>query len=577
MKRVAGAFAVAAILGLAGYWLAGRWDEQTVWEGDRLVSVPQPPPDPKSSVGRSAADAGIRFTDVAADLGMLFTYYHGAEGKFYLMETTGGGMAVLDYDGDGMVDIFFVNGSRLPFDASDRRFVASLFRNRALDVADNVAPVAGTELAAFGQGAASSDFDNDGFADLYVTGYRSSVLYQNHGDGTFGEVSASAGVQSNLWGTSAAFADLDQDGAMDLYVCTYSEVSVSASDPSIPSGRGLYRLPGLFPAQPDLLLHNRGDGTFEEVSRTSGVMDESGRGLGIAIADFDGDDRPDIFVANDTSENFLFINEGQLQFEESALRLGVALTATGATMSGMGVACGDFDRNGWTDLSVTNFYHERSVLYQNLGAAGFLDSADATGVGIASRDRLGFGTVFIDANLDGFPDLFVANGHINDQSEMGIPYRMRAQLLINERGSRFRDASDSAGPYFTRRVLGRGVASLDYNNDGLPDIVVSHLIDPVSLLVNQTPVTGHWLGLRLTGSVSNRDGINAKVTIQVDGEQRAYEFVSGGGYLSSSDKRLIIGLGDANAIDAATVRWPSGKEMRLGELKTNRYYDVRER
>jgi hypothetical protein len=320
------------------------------------------------------------------------------------------------------------------------------------------------------------------------------------------------------------------------------------------------------------LFRNRGDGTFQESGRTAGIRDETGRGLGVAIADFNDDGEPDIFVANDTSENFLFVNERGFRFEESALRLGVALTGAGSTMSGMGVACGDYDLNGRLDLMVTNFYQERSVLYQNMGSSGFIDSADAAGIGVASRDRLGFGTVFLDANLDGFPDLFVANGHISDMTHVGIPYKMRQQFLLNDAGRTFRDTSDSTGPYFHQRLLGRGVAVADIDNDGRPDLVVSHILDPAALLLNRTPEHGHWLGLQLVGTKSNRDAANAKVRVRINGQERAYELIAGGGYLSSSDKRLLIGLGQTATIDDVVVQWPSGREQKLESLAADRYY-----
>jgi hypothetical protein len=338
----------------------------------------------------------------------------------------------------------------------------------------------------------------------------------------------------------------------------------------------MYCLPTAYPPEPDLLFRNQGDGTFLETSQAAGVHDETGRGLGLAIADFDGDDACDIFIANDTSQNFLWLNQRGLQFQEAALARGVALTGAGATMSGMGVACGDYDRNGWMDISVTNFYQERSTLYQNMGSAGFIDSADAVGIGAASRDRLGFGTIFLDANMDGFLDLFVANGHINDSSHLGVPYRMRQQLLVNDGGRRFEDHSDSAGHYFSRPLLGRGVASLDYDNDGLPDVAVSHILDAAALLINRTPNPGHWLGFQLVGTRSNRDGTGAKVVVATNGETHAYQCFAGGGYLSSSDKRMLIGLGETSELDSVVVRWPSGHEQPLGVIDANRYHRVSE-
>ena len=573
MRRTIGILLVAGLLIGAGYWIADRIEDRRMWNEDRLIR--QPPVAPTAGNGTAAsdsADRGIRFVDVAAELGMDFTYYDGAEGNFYLMETTGGGMAVLDFDADGYQDIFFVNACRLPVNSADRRHLSKLFRNYGESGLEDVTGLAGVELVAYGQGATAGDYDNDGFTDFFISCFGRCVLYHNNGDGTFSETSEIAGVDSTYFCTSAAFSDLDRDGALDLYVCTYGEVALENPHICERGGKRMHCPPSTFPPQPDRLFRNQGDGTFGESSRAAGIRDDSGRGLGVAIADFNDDGDPDIFVANDTSENFLFVNQREFQFEESALSFGVALTGAGSTMSGMGVACGDYDLNGRLDLFVTNFYQERSVLYQNMGASGFIDSADATGAGLASRDRLGFGTVFLDANLDGFPDLFVANGHISDMTHVGIPYKMRQQFLLNDGGKKLHDVSDSAGPYFHQRLLGRGVAAADIDNDGRPDLVVSHILDPAALLVNRSPQHGHWLGLQLIGTQSNRDGTNAKVRAIVNGQERAYELIAGGGYLSSSDKRLLIGLGQTATIDNLVVRWPSGKKQTLGSVLADRYY-----
>ncbi len=575
MRRSIAILVVAGLLFIAGYWTADRIENRRIWNEDRLIS-PQPVLQRTSRGDKSSdsPDRGIRFVDVATSLGMNFTFYDGAQGDFHLMETTGGGMAVLDFDADGYQDIFMVNGSRLPVDPADRRHMSKLYRNHGEDGLDDVSGPAQVELVTYGQGATAGDYDNDGFVDFFVSCFGQCVLYHNNGDGSFSQASDIAGVDSFRWCTSAAFSDLDHDGALDLYVCTYGEVSLENPRLCERGGKRMHCLPSVYPAQSDLLFRNQGDGTFQESSGTAGIRDENGRGLGIAIADFNHDGGPDIFIANDTSVNFLFLNKQGFHFEESALNLGVALTGAGSTMSGMGVACGDYDLNGWPDIFVTNFYQERSVLYQNMGSNGFMDSADATGVGAFSRDRLGFGTVFLDADLDGFPDLFVANGHISDMTHQGIPYKMRQQLLVNDGGKKFRDGSDSAGPYFHQRLLGRGVAALDINNDGLQDLVVSHIMDPAALLVNRSTNHGHWLGLQLIGSQANRDGTNAKVRVRVDGQERAYELVAGGGYLSSSDKRLLIGVGQTVTINDLVVRWPSGIEQRFDSLPVDRYHRI---
>lgn len=571
--RIIAILLVAGLLFAAGYWTADRIEDGRIWNEDRLIGKPSAPPSaPRRATVPDSADDGIRFVDIAAEMGMSFVFYDGAEGNFHLMETTGGGMAVLDFDADGNQDIFLVNGSRLPVDPADRRHVSKLYRNHGASGLEDVTGPAGVELIAYGQGATAGDYDNDGFDDLFVSCFGRCVLYHSNGDGTFFEIAAFAGVGSTLWCTSAAFSDLDQDGALDLYLCTYGEVSLEHPHTCERGGKRMHCLPTAYSAQSDLLFRNQGDGTFQESSRAAGIREENGRGLGVAIADFNDDGQPDIFVANDTSENFLFLNQTEFRFEESALSLGVALTGSGSTMSGMGVACGDYDLNGWPDLFVTNFYQERNVLYQNMGPNGFIDSADATGVGAFSRDRLGFGTVFLDADLDGFQDLFVANGHVSDMSSLGIPYKMRPQFLHNQGNGMFVDSSNSAGAYFHNPLLGRGVASADINNDGLPDLVVSHILDTAALLLNRTAKRGRWLGLELIGTRSNRNGLNAKIRLSVAGQERAYEIIAGGGYLSSSDKRLLIGLGQMATIDNLVVHWPSGMEQKVDSLLADRYH-----
>ncbi len=568
---------LAAVLFAGGYWLTDAVESHRVWREDQnLRRAPVSAAMDDAPRAARTAGSGIRFEDVALQFGVDFPYYDGAEGNYYLFETTGGGMAVFDYDGDGAQDVFFVNGARVPVDPSDTSHVSRLYRNRPPLGFDDTTDQARVGLVAYGQGACAADYDNDGFEDLLVTSVGRNLLFHNEGDGTFREMTDDAGVASPFWGTSAAFADLDQDGSLDLYVSTYADVPLD--DPLVceRGGKRMHCLPTRYKPQADLFYHSAGDGRFTESAASAGLRDETGRGLGLAIADFDRDGRPDIFVANDTSENFLFLNQGGLRFEESALARGVALTGAGATMSGMGVACADYDLNGYLDLFVTNFYQEKCVLYQNLGLGGFLEVADAAGLGAASRDRLGFGTIFLDADLDGLPDLFVANGHVSDMTSLGVPYRMRPQLFRNRGNATFQDISDSCGSYFRQRRLGRGVAWADFNNDGLPDVVVSQIGEPAAILINRTAPHGHWLGLELTGTASNRDGRNAQVTVTVGGRERFYELVAGAGYLSSSDKRLLIGLGAENKAEKVVVRWPSGTEQRLGTLPADRYHRVRE-
>lgn len=576
MKRLPAIIAcvlVGSVLFLAGYWITDFYEYRRVWKEDRLISRQAVPTNVRRETeGITPAASPIFFQDVALRFGLDFTYFDGAGGNLWLMETTGGGVAVLDYDGDGWQDLFLVNGSRLPVDAADRTHLSAMFRNLAEQGFEDTSRQAGLELVSYGQGATAADFDNDGFDDLSLTSYGRHFLFHNNGDGTFLEVTDSAGANTTLWSTSAAFADLDRDGQLDIYVCTYADVPIDKPQVCLSLGARVHCGPLQYRAQPDLLFHNQGDGSFIESSRAAGICDQNGRGLALAIADLNGDDLPDIFVANDTSENLLFINQVGLRFLESGLSLGVSLTGSGSTMQGMGVACADFDHNGWPDLFVTDFYGEKNILFQNIGNGLFVDVTDLAGLGPPSRDRLAFGTVPIDADLDGLPDIFVANGHVDDLSSQGIPYKMRQQLFHNNGNGKFGDISDSVGPYFRERLLGRGVAAADLNNDGLPDVVVSHIQDRAALLLNQTSTHGHWLGLEFVGTRSNRSGLNVKVELTVAGQQRYFETVAGGGYLSSSDKRLLVGVGEARSVDRVTIRWPSGSKTTLSSLPADRYH-----
>jgi hypothetical protein len=559
-----------------GYFVVDRYDSARMWRTPARSVLPAESLSPPDATQADATTSTIRFDDQASALGVDFTFFDGAQGEFHLVETTGGGVAVGDFDSDGLLDLFFVNGCRLEQDGKDRSHASRLFANRAALGFGDVTEAARIEFAAFGQGAAVGDFDNDGFDDLLVAGFRTTALYRNQGDGTFANVTGQAGVENDRWSTSAAFADLDQDGALDLYVCTYAEIDLKKP---LHCARGSIRThcgPLNYPAQQDLLFRNQHDGTFIETARDCGVIDANGRGLGVVVADLDGDGRPDVFIANDNSENALFLNRGGLRFEETGLRAGVALRAEGSIMAGMGVACGDYDGNGWLDLFVTDFYEAENALFTNLGKRGFLDAAATTGLGASSRDRLGFGTVFLDADLDGYLDLFVANGHISDLTPLGIPYRMRQQLYRGGPDARFADVSASAGTYFHLPLLGRGVAVGDFDNNGLPDLACNHLRDQAALLINRSSEHGNWLGFDLVGSRSNRNGRNVKLRVTVADKTQVFEAVAGGSYLSSSDPRLLIGLGESAPRAKIELHWPSGAEQHLTDLAAHRYHLIRE-
>ena len=425
-------------------------------------------------------------------------------------------------------------------------------------------------------GCAVGDFDNDGHDDLFVTGLNQTVLYRNRGDGTFEDVTARAGVSSSRWTTAAGFADLDGDGDLDLVVVTYV-----AADPADviecrdQYGRLIHCQPGHFPAQFDQLFRNNGDGTFTDVSREAGIEVAEGKGLGLAIADLDGDHRLDLFVANDGTQNFLFRNRGQLQFEEVGLTAGVAYDGTGQPTASMGVVAEDINADGRIDLFHTNFIDQTNTLRWNLGGGQFADGTLTANLAAPSRAKTGFGTVALDVDNDGILDLFVANGHTDDQPWVNIPMAQTPQLFLGRGHGRFELAGPEVSPYFAHPVVGRGVAAGDLDNDGRVDLVVVHRDAPAVLLHNRTP-GGHWLGLRLRGTRSSRTPVGRSVVCRAGGRTTVRWLTSGTSYLSSSDPRLWFGLGSARRVDCLEVRWPSGTVQAWSDVPADRILHLRE-
>jgi hypothetical protein len=524
-------------------------------------AVPTPGPD------RARPDPDgppLCFRDVSAEAGLNVPHFNAADGRFRLVETMGSGVGLLDYDGDGWLDIFVAQGAPLPRDPADHRHAAQLYRNNRDGTFTDVARAAGVAFEGFGQGVAVADYDGDGRPDLYVSGFGRGALYRNRGNGTFEDVTAKAGVASPGWATSCAFSDLDRDGDLDLYVVHYLADSVdalgrpTANCNALPGTIG-YCPPSAFAAEPDALFRNNGDGTFTDVSRAAGIDTPAGKGLGLAIADLDDDGRPDIFVANDRTPNFLFHNLGGMRFEEVGLAWGVALNESGMLRAGMGVAVGDADGDGRVELLVTNFYEEGSTLYGNVAPGRFEVTTARAGLLVPSRDRLGFGAAFLDADGDGHIDLFVANGHINDVRPLGIPYEMEPQLFRNDGRGRFRDVSGRAGPPFGVPVLGRGAAVGDLDNDGDADIVMTRLGRPPALLSNETEPRGNVLRLTLVGRAPGRTPIGARVTVRAGSGTFARVVAGGTSYLSAGDTQVLIGLGRAERAESVEVRWPSGR------------------
>ena len=499
------------------------------------------------------------FEDLTAPSGLDFAHRSGGSpGRPIPPTTMSGGVGLLDYDGDGLLDVYAVQGGTFPTglgSTGDR-----LFRNLGGGRFEDASGSTGiAELPrGYGHGVAVGDFDNDGDPDLFVTRWRAYALLRNDG-GRFVDVTESTGLAGDRdWPTSAAFADLDGDGDLDLYVCHYLDWDESdpraCSDPRDPSA--YHCSPRSFRARPDHAFRNDG-GKFVDVTAEAGLVDLDGRGLGVVAADLDDDGRVDLFVANDATANYLYRNRGGFRFEETAAVSGVAAGASGAFLAGMGVACGDVDGDGRPDLAVTNYYNESTSLYRNLGDGHFVEESGPIGLAAPSRYRLGFGAAFLDANDDGHLDLLTVNGHIHDGRPQ-FPWKMPPQLLIGGPDRRLLDVSDRAGDPFRRASLGRGLAVGDLDNDGRVDAIILAQDDPIAFLRNAS-TSGHFATIGLEGVASNRDGVGAKVVVTAGGGRQTLRRSGGGSYQSAGDPRLHVGLGGATRIDSVEVRWPSGR------------------
>ena len=536
------------------------------------------------SIASSPARAGPvgpmpTFEDRAEEAGLSFVYESGKTPERQIPETMGGGVGLIDFDGDGWLDVFVVQGGRFPPDPDATGTGDRLFRNRGdgtFEDATESSGVAGLS-SGYGHGVAVADYDEDGDPDLFLTRWGAYALYRNNGDGTFEDATEGSGLGGDRdWPTSAAFADLDGDGDLDLYVCHYL-----VWDPEHPRvckepDEDVVRLcnPGLFPSRPDHLYRNDG-GRFVDVTEEAGIVDPHGRGMGVVANDFDGDGLIDLYVANDQTANFLWRNLGGMRFEEFGQVAGVAASGHGGYQAGMGVSCGDPNGDGLPDLVVTNFYDEGTTLYQNLGRGIFNDSSASAGVSTVTRSLLGFGIAFLDANNDGWDDLAQANGHVDD-FRPDSPYAMPAQLLLGGPSGRLVDAGGRAGEPWTVDRLGRAMAEGDLDNDGRMDLVLLSLDSPLALLRNQSEGLGRWATFALEGSESARDAVGARVTVSAGGRDRVGWRVGGGSYQSSGDPRLHFGLGDADRIDSVEVRWPSGRVDRFEGLPADSAFLIRE-
>jgi hypothetical protein len=531
------------------------------------------------------------FTESAAETGLTFTHVNGASGRYYIVEEMGAGVALFDYDNDGDLDAFLVQGGRLGGDVPPprgQRPTSRLFRNDLTAPGDgrpvvrftDVTERAGVGLEAYGMGATVGDYDNDGDLDLFVTTFGPDTLYRNNGNGTFSDVTAEAGVSDPLWSTSATFFDYDRDGNLDLFVANYLDFTLAANKSCTdPLGAPDYCGPRLYRPVPDRLYRNTGDGRFTDVTGATGISKADGAGLGVTAGDYNADGWIDLYVANDATPNQLWINRRDGTFADEGLLSGAALNAGGNPEGSMGIASGDFDADGDEDLFVTNIIGETFVLYTNDGKGTFDDARVAAGLAAPTAGMTGFGTDWIDYDNDGWLDLFVANGAVNlieSQRGQPSPYRMKNQLFHNTGKGRFVETSPAGGPSFARAEIGRGAAFGDVDNDGDTDILVSNNGGPVRLLLNQNP-TGHgWLQVSLEQGPRNRFAFGARIGLERAGSPTLWRRVrTDGSYLSASDVRVQFGLGTKPAIGAVVVEWPDGASERWTEIKSNRRLTLR--
>ena len=515
---------------------------------------------------------------------MKFELRNGAVGDFHQIELTGGGIAVLDYNNDGCTDIFFTNGGTVPsLRKTGPEFSNRLFRNNCDMTFTDVTEQAGLAGVGYSMAVATADFDNDGFADLFVTGVKGNFLYRNLGNGHFADVTAQAGVEGkdarfgNMWAASAGWLDYDNDGWLDLFVSNYV-VWDAATEPRCGTPeRQFYCHPKAYRGLPGQLFHNNHDGTFTDVSLASGIGGHIGKGMGVAFADIDGDGLTDIFVANDSVRNFLFRNRGDGTFEEIGLEAGVALRDDGYAIAGMGADFRDFDNDGKPDLIVSGIINDSFLLFRNLGGArGFEDSAQRTGLLMGTRPLTGWSLGMYDFDNDGWKDLFFALSHLAQLDRyLGSDSALPNRIFRNAEGKRFEDVSAGAGPDFQRPGMHRGVAFADFDNDGRIDAVVSVVNGPAKLFRNITAGDSHWLAVRLRGTRSNRQGLGAIVHAHLpDGRDLYNQATTAVGYACSSEALVRFGLGTNRMAETIEVRWPGGGMQQMSNVPAGRIVDI---
>lgn len=509
------------------------------------------------------ADSPILLHDVTKQTGITFVHTDGGSGLHYIMETVSAGLALFDYDGDGDIDIYFLNGAPLKGTKVKVAPKNALYRNDGNWKFTDVTDKAGVGDTGYGLGVTVGDYDNDGDPDIYLNNYGPNVLYSNNGDGTFTDVTEKAGVgNGHNVGAGTCFLDMDKDGDLDLYVSIYFEYSYEKNVSLTTKGFAVYASPRYYPPVPDFLYRNNGDGTFTDVSKSSGVGNHAGWGMGIVCGDYDNDGDTDVFIGNDVAENFLFQNDGTGKFEEVGLMAGTAYDLHGDEQGSMGVDCGDYDNDGFLDFYVTSYQGQLATLYRNLGTGMFEDVTLVAGSGAGTLPNVTWGNGFVDFDNNGYRDIFVACGHLQDNVEKfddTTTYTARNILLMNTGDGKFKDISDQSGDGMKVKLSSRGAGFDDLDNDGDVDVVILNSRSEPTILRNDSPSKGHWLQVCLKGVKTNRDGVGARVKV-ISGDLTLIDEVhSGRGYQSYYGSRLYFGLGNHEKVDRIEVHWIGGR------------------
>ncbi|MFQ6040554.1 MAG: CRTAC1 family protein [Candidatus Poribacteria bacterium] len=523
--------------------------------------------------------AQLRFTDATSQSGIHFQHEDGRSGERYFLETLGAGAAWFDYDNDGDLDIYFVNGADLPGMSSPVPPTNALYRNNGDGTFTDVTEQAGVGDTNYGFSCAVGDYDNDGWDDIYVTNFGPNLLYHNNGDGTFTDVTQTAGVGDKRWAAAAAFADYDNDGDIDLFVANYVDFNLEDNPVCTKLGVRLHCSPDVFDGTQSILYRNNSDGTFTDVTQQAGMVNPNDKGMGVIWCDYDNDGDIDLFVANDRTPDRLYQNNGDSTFTEIALLSGIALSETGTAFSSMAPILGDIDNDGWFDLVVTNYNNEPNCVYKNDGDGFFSDITYQSGIGGYGLYYLSWGADFADFDNDGYIDLFIANGQLDENIEeimLDLSYEEPNQLFRNRGDGTFEDVSNQSGQGLLLKKVSRSAAFGDYDNDGDIDILVTNSHQTPDLLRNDTINENNWLIFETVGVKSNRDGIGTRIRVVADGKSQIREVKSGGSYPSHSDMRLHFGLGEATVADLVEIRWSSGLVNRFEGVKANRFLKAKE-